>query len=197
MGGIAKATFFISLLIFEHLSERFTLPQMKVMDFLKIIFSLRGLKVKFCGLWIRINFIGFFFRFEHLWMPFIVVLMQIYVVGESVKLFPLSSYLQWGGHVYYSYFPELHKYHVCCFLELYWSAVLGMGTFNSFTVTAFWPRQILLIFVSYSNKGMREAVTVCTRRCLSFLMLEVLSFQNKHHVCNASCSSSTNECVCF
>lgn len=44
-----RSYFFLSLLIFEHFSERYTLAQRKVMEIFFTVFLLRGLTVKFCG----------------------------------------------------------------------------------------------------------------------------------------------------
>lgn len=42
---------------------------------------------------------------------------------------------------------------------------------------------------------MTETVTVCVRTFLSWFMFEGLPFKIKHHTCNVSFSSRTNECV--
>lgn len=141
-----RSDFFLSLLTFEHFSERFTLAQRKVTEIFFVVFLLRGLMVKFvaCLVRVRMNRNPFFFWFKHLWLPFILVLIEMYVVGRSVKLFPLSLCLQWGGHVCYSFFSELQRIPSLLLLRAILISCVGMGAVNSFTVTAFWTRQIFL-----------------------------------------------------
>lgn len=124
-------------------------------------------------------------------MPFILVLIKMYVVGEFIKLFPLSLCLLWGGYICYPFFSELQWISSLLLLRAILISYVGMGAVTSFT--AFWTRQILHMKQIWV---MKETVTVCIKMSeLVYNIFEGLAFQNKHCIYNASFSSRTNECV--
>lgn len=96
-------------------------------------------------------------------MSFILVLMQMYVVVGSMKLFPLSSCLQRGGHVCCPFFSELQRIPFLLLFRAMLITCVGMGAVNSFTLLHSEQDKFSIVKVWV----MREAVTVCIRRCLS------------------------------
>lgn len=67
-------------------------------------------------------------------------------------------------------FQSFSEYLLCCFLELYWSTMLGWEMFTV-SVTTFWTRQVFLCWSMKQIWVMRETVPVCVRRCLTWFIM--------------------------